>query len=164
MAIVVRNATLTEAPELARVQSESWQLVYRGLLPDEILDQPDFIEHNTRVWTKALTNQAANQVIATALLNGRIIGVASSGPPLDDDATWGRQLYTMYVAAEVYGQGVGKALLDFVLSPKESAALFVAEANQRAISFYRKHGFEPDGVAQNYKGIKAIRMVRTGLV
>jgi len=160
MTVTVRAATLADAPELARVQGESWRLVYRGLMSDNVLDHPDFISYQTQVWTKALTTPSAELKIAAALQDDQIIGVASSGPPRDDDATWDRQLYTMYVDAQYYGQGVGEALLDFVLKPDESAALFVAEANPRAVAFYRKHGFIPDGRIQDYKGIKSIRMVR----
>jgi len=56
--------------------------------------------------------------------------------------------------------GVGPALLEAVLDPEESAALWVADPNPRAQAFYRKRGFVADGTAQVDGGVREIRMVR----
>jgi predicted GNAT family N-acyltransferase len=50
--------------------------------------------------------------------------------------------------------------LEAVIDPAESAALWVADPNPRAHSFYRKHGFVADGTAQVEGGVREIRMVR----
>jgi ribosomal protein S18 acetylase RimI-like enzyme len=83
-----------------------------------------------------------------------------SGPPLDAAATWARQLYVLYVLAADHGSGAGPALLDAVVGPEESAALWVADPNPRAQAFYRKHGFVADGATQLDDGVREIRMVR----
>jgi predicted GNAT family N-acyltransferase len=56
--------------------------------------------------------------------------------------------------------GAGHALLEAVIDPAESAALWVADPNPRAQAFYRKHGFVADGTAQVEDGVREIRMVR----
>jgi hypothetical protein len=56
---------------------------------------------------------------------------------------------------------VGKALLDAVVAPGETAALWVADPNPRAQAFYRKHVFVPDGVSQTEDNVREIRMVRS---
>ena len=56
--------------------------------------------------------------------------------------------------------GAGRALLEAVIDPAESAALWVADPNPRAHAFYRKHGFVADGTAQVEDGVREIRMVR----
>ena len=53
------------------------------------------------------------------------------------------------------------ALLDAVVDPGASAALWVADPNPRAQAFYRKHGFVADGTVQVDDGVREIRMVRT---
>ena len=75
-------------------------------------------------------------------------------------ATWARQLYVLYVYAADHGTDAGPALLEAVLDPEESAALWVADPNPRAQAFYRKHGFVADGTAQVEDGVREIRMVR----
>jgi GNAT superfamily N-acetyltransferase len=66
----------------------------------------------------------------------------------------------LYVLAADHGTGAGPALLEAVVDPEESVALWVAEENPRAHAFYRKHGFVGDGTAQVEGGIREIRMVR----
>ena len=92
--------------------------------------------------------------------DGGLVGIAMSGPPLDSGAAWARQLYVLYVYAAHHGTGVGPALLEAVVDPEESVALWVAVPNPRAQAFYRKHGFVADGTAQVEDGVREIRMVR----
>jgi predicted GNAT family N-acyltransferase len=66
----------------------------------------------------------------------------------------------LYVYAAEHGTGAGRALLEAVIDPAESAALWVADPNARAHAFYRKHGFVADGTAQVEDGVREIRMVR----
>jgi hypothetical protein len=40
-AIVVRRATLDDAPAIARVHVAAWQRAYRGQMPDAVLDGLD---------------------------------------------------------------------------------------------------------------------------
>jgi ribosomal protein S18 acetylase RimI-like enzyme len=98
--------------------------------------------------------------VAVAERDGDLVGIAMSGPPLDTGATWARQLYVLYVHAADHGTGAGPALLEAVVDPEESVALWVADPNPRAQAFYRKQGFVADGVAQVESGVREIRMVR----
>jgi GNAT superfamily N-acetyltransferase len=66
----------------------------------------------------------------------------------------------LYVLAADHGTGAGAALLEAVVDPEESVALWVADPNPRAHAFYRKHGFIADGTSQIDGGIREIRMVR----
>jgi GNAT superfamily N-acetyltransferase len=79
---------------------------------------------------------------------------------LDTGAAWARQLYVLYVYAADHGTGAGQALLEAVVDPHESVALWVADPNPRAQAFYRKHGFVADGTTQVDGGVREIRMVR----
>jgi L-amino acid N-acyltransferase YncA len=54
----------------------------------------------------------------------------------------------LYVYAADHGTGAGSALLEAVVDPEESAALWVADPNPRAQAFYRKHGFVADGTVK----------------
>lgn len=159
--VVVRAARLDDVSAMARVIVESWRETYRGLMRDEVLDDLGLVASRERFWTAALTDEryAANRA-AVAERDGAIVGVAMSGPPLDADATWSRQLYILYVLAAQHGSGAGAALLDAVVSAGEDVALWVADPNPRAQAFYRRHGFVADGTTTVDDGVTEIRMRR----
>lgn len=146
---------------MARVQVRCWQETYRGLMSDEMLDDPGFPAARKRFWTAAITDERyRDNRVAVAERDGDLIGIAMSGPPLDTGAAWARQLYVLYLLAAHHGTGAGAALLEAVIDERESAALWVADPNPRAQAFYRKHGFVADGLAQIEDGVREIRMVR----
>jgi ribosomal protein S18 acetylase RimI-like enzyme len=160
-ALEVRPARVEDVAQMARVQVRCWQETYRGLMPDTVLDDPGLPAARERFWTAALTDERYRENrAAVAERDGELVGIAMSGPPLDADAEWARQLYVLYVRATDHGTGAGRALLEAVVDPGEPAALWVAEPNPRAQAFYRKHGFVADGTAQVEDGVREIRMVR----
>jgi ribosomal protein S18 acetylase RimI-like enzyme len=159
--LTVRRARVEDVAQMARVNVLSWQETYRGLMSDEVLDDPGFLAARERFWTAALTDERyRDNRVAVAERDGELIGIAMSGPPLDAGAAWARQLYVLYVAVADHGSGAGPALLEAVVDPEESVALWVADPNPRAQAFYRKHGFVADGTAQLEGGVQEIRMVR----
>lgn len=157
--IVVRAATVTDAPGMARVHVQSWRETYRGIVADEILDEAGFEERRARWWATAIIEGAeGTTAVAVAEHEGRLVGIASAGQPRDDDATWPVELFVVYLLAEYHGSGAAQRLMEAVIGA-QPAALWVAGPNPRAQAFYRKYGFAPDGAEQDY-GIPEIRMVR----
>jgi len=160
-ALTVRPARVEDAAHMARVHVRCWQETYRGLMPDAVLDDPGLLAARERFWAAALTDERWREnAVAVAERDGELVGVAMSGPPLDAGAVWGRQMYVLYVRAADHGRGAGQALLDAVVDPEESVALWVADPNPRAQAFYRKHRFVPDGAVQVEGGVREIRLVR----
>lgn len=159
--LTVRPARVEDVAQVARVIVRCWQQTYRGLMSDAVLDDPGFLAARERFWTAALTDERYRQNrVAVAERVGDLVGVAMSGAPLDVGAAWARQLYVLYVYTADHGMGAGPALLDAVIDPEESVALWVADPNPRAQAFYLKHGFVADGMAQVEGGVREIRMVR----
>jgi ribosomal protein S18 acetylase RimI-like enzyme len=160
--LTVRPARVEDAVRMARVNVRCWQETYRGLMSDAVLDDPGLPVARERFWTAALTDERYRENrVAVAERDGELVGIAMSGPPLDAGSPpWERQLYVLYVYAADHGTGAGPALLDAVVDPEESVALWVADPNPRAQAFYRKHGFVADGTAQVELGVREIRMVR----
>jgi ribosomal protein S18 acetylase RimI-like enzyme len=146
---------------MARVKVQCWQETYRGLMSDAVLDDSGFLAARERFWTAALTDERYRENrVAVAERDGEMVGIAMSGPPSNAGATWTRQLYVLYVYSADHGTGAGPALLEAVVDPEESAALWVADPNPRAQAFYRKYGFVADGTAQVEDGVREIHMVR----
>ncbi len=159
--LAVRPARVEDVVQMARVNVRCWQETYRGLMTDAVLDDPGFVAVRERFWTAALTDERyCENRVAVAERDGELIGIAMSGPALDAGAAWARQLYVLYVYVADHGTGAGPALLEAVVDPAESVALWVADPNPRAQAFYRKHGFVTDGAAQVEGGLRVIRMVR----
>lgn len=158
---VIRPAQVADVAQLARVNVKSWQETYRGLMADAVLDDPGLPATREQFWTTVLTDDRYGENrAAVAERAGRLVGIALSGPPLDDEARWTRQLYLLYVLAAEHGSGAGSGLLAAVVDPEESVALWVADPNPRAQAFYRKHGFVADGGHLIDAGVREIRMVR----
>jgi GNAT superfamily N-acetyltransferase len=159
--LTVRPARVEDVAQMARVNVRCWQETYRGLVSDAMLDDPGFLAARERFWTAALTDERYRENrVAVAERDGELVGIAMSGPPVDAAPVWARQLYVLYAYAAHHGTGVGSALLEAVVDPEESVALWVADPNPRAHAFYRKHGFVADGTAQVEEGVREIRMVR----
>lgn len=147
---------------MAHVTVRCWQETYRGLMPDAALDDPALPAARERFWTTVLTDARYRENrVSVAERDGQLVGIAMSGLPLDAAAAWARQLHVLYVYAADHGSGAGPALLEAVVHPEESAALWVVDPNPRAQAFYRKHGFAADGSTQVEGGVREIRMVRS---
>lgn len=147
---------------MARVHVASWQETYRGLMPDEVLDDPGFVARREQQWTRALSDDRhAAYRCAVVDRDGAVVGVAMSGPPEGPDAPSARHLYALYLRAAHHGSGAGTALLEAVLVPDEGATLWVTDPNPRAQAFYRKHGFRPDGSTRADDGVRTVRMTRS---
>jgi GNAT superfamily N-acetyltransferase len=158
----VRPARIDDIPAMARVHVRSWQQTYRGLMSDEILDDPGFVSRRERLWTAALSDERyANHRVAVAEHCGKVVGIAMAGPPTADDSSLALHLYVLYLLDAHHGSGAGSELLEAVLGPTESASLWVADPNPRAQAFYSKHGFRPDGTYRVEDGVREIRMSRS---
>jgi len=156
----VRRAEPADASSMARVHVDTWRETYRGLMSDAVLDDPGFLSRRERFWAAAVTDPRYGQnIVAVASREGTLIGIAMSGQSLDN-ADESQQLHVLYAYAEFHGSGVGAALLDAVIDPTVSAALWVADPNPRAQAFYRKHGFFPDGAVKTDDDVRELRMVR----
>ncbi|MBT2530948.1 GNAT family N-acetyltransferase [Arthrobacter sp. ISL-48] len=157
----VRRAEPADAPSMARVHVDTWRESYRGLMSDDVLDDPALLSRRESFWAAALTDPRYNQnSVAVASSEGALIGIAMSGPS-PEDADGPRQLYLLYAYAAYHGSGVGTALLNAVIDRTASAALWVADPNPRAQAFYRKNGFVADGAVKIEDEVRAVRMIRT---
>lgn len=164
MSFVVRAPREDEADRLAALHVASWRETYEHLLPAGFFTA----EHSAKrqqMWRNMLGNPRESWVIRLAEVDGRTIGFAMSGPTAptaDHSIPRERQLFMLYVLREFHGSGAGQALLDAVLGTAP-AVLWVAAENPRAVAFYRRNGFEFDGVVQTDPTAPAItdaRMVR----
>lgn len=159
----VRPARPSDASAMARVHVDTWRETYRGLMSDAVLDDPQLLSKREAFWAAALTDPKYSfNTVAVASYQGRLIGIAMSGPVLGDAQP--QQLHLLYAYSALHGSGVGTALLNAVIDSAGPATLWVADPNPRAQAFYRKNGFVPDGAVKTEDGVRAVRMVRVQAV
>lgn len=105
---------------MAQVHVASWRQTYRGLMPDERLDDPELLPMRTRFWTGALTDQRyKSNRSAVAERDGSVLGIAMSGPP-KSEGDWNRELFVLYIYATDHGSGAGQLLLDAVVDSQSA--------------------------------------------
>lgn len=146
MPIVVRVATIDDAYAIAAVHVRAWQETYRHLVPAEKLDALD-PELRSQRWRQILS--ADDEQAWVAELDGEVVGWATTSDRDPGRHPRDRELNGMYAYASVHGSGVGQALLDAALGDAP-AFLWVAADNPRAQAFYRRNGFEADGVRDEH--------------
>jgi len=151
---------LDDAAGIARVHIQAWRECYAHLLPAEALAG---LQQGSREdkWRAIIIAAASNVWVACA--GTEIVGWASAGAGRDDDAPRPWELKGIYVLASQYSSGAGQALLDSAVADG-GAYLWVAEQNPRALAFYRRNGFVPDGATASQElvstPIRILRMVR----
>jgi GNAT superfamily N-acetyltransferase len=167
---VIRLATVADAEAGARCHLTCWREAYAGVVqPDLLAERASDLERRISKWRSAL----AAGVVRWIALNpdpavpvaDQVIGFSSPGPCRDEDAPTPLELYAIYVRERWWGTGLGERLLNVAIG-RDAASLWVLEDNNRARSFYRRHGFLPDGtrVDEPFFGVPEIRMVRAARV
>ena len=139
---------------VARVHVRSWQSAYRGLLPNEYLDQlrP---EHRAERYDFATRNPQTPQTIV-AVEAGVIRGFATTAPSRDPDLAGYGELGALYVDPDYWGRGIGMALVSAARDRLAGlgfgdALLWVLMGNVRADRFYRNDQWAPDGLQRTDK-------------
>ncbi len=162
--MMIRPATVDDAPGIAAVQVASWNTTYRGLIHDDFIDARTVQERTAR-WTGVLAAARPGTRTFVALNNiGMIVGFATAGEARETEYGYDGELYALYLIKEEQGRGVGTALmaeamaflreqghermLVWVLSTNPNRAFYEArggtEAAHKQVSF--------DGIAYDETG------------
>lgn len=151
--VIIRPATLADAPHIANVHVASWYRAYRGILPDHVLDT---MHPSQRIpgWERTLTDRKRNIAIIVATLNNTVIGFASVGASDEHlGETEVQMLFTLYMDPDFQGHGVGKSLLEQAESimtdrGARRGTLRVMTGNAASRRFYERNDWTvaPDSV------------------
>lgn len=144
---------------LAECHIACWREAYRDLVPAHVLDAFD-VQRRAEQWERNRVEYPGRTWVALA--GTQVIGFASAGQTRDDPPVPAHQLYALYVRSSWYGTGLAHELLQAALDPSKPYSLWVFEQNPRAVAFYRKHGFAPDGASrvEAFSPSIEIKMVR----
>ncbi len=148
---------------MATVHVRSWQMAYRGLMPDEVLDGLS-VERRADMWRAILEPgpAAAGHIFLVAEAGegeGRdgnaLCGFVHVCPARDADlGPETAELTSLYLLPEAWGRGAGRALMaravdDMREAGYGSAVLWVLVTNERARRFYEIAGWSCDGTEKS---------------
>lgn len=145
----VRRARISDAEMIATVHVSTWQATYHALLPNKFL-QALSVERRTQSWERTITQVVGDVWVYEE--DSQVMGFVSFGASRDSDVDRNQigEIYALYVDPSRWDKGYGAALLhpaiDMLRNQAFAAAtLWVLRGNQRAIRFYERAGFRPDG-------------------
>ena len=157
---VIRKCTSDDAEGRGVVHYQSWQETYRGLMPDEFLDELD---------QKKLIQRAKDSPDNSfvAVVDNKIVGFCSYLSECRDFVSIkpSSEIVALYVLKSHQGFGIGKDLVKAVINKlsNENLVLYVLEGNNQAINLYKYLGFSFTGISmeQQVSGgvIKELEMV-----
>ena len=155
--LIKKMETEEEIKGKAYVHWRSWSETYPGLISQQILDAQNTLER----CVEAAFRWPDHLLVAKD--GDRVIGFVGYGHRDEDPSDIG-EVFALYVLAEFHGKDVGRQLMEAALEqPKEyrQVRLWTLKENSRAIRFYQKCGFVPDGEEKVNARIAAteIRMV-----
>jgi ribosomal protein S18 acetylase RimI-like enzyme len=147
--VAYRAATVADAPALSVLGAQTFTDTFGHLY--QPADLAIFLEnHAVETWEKELSDPAF--AVRVAELDGKMVGYAKLGPPHLPFEPRGEaaELRQLYVIEEMKGQGVARALIDWVIDRARDRRadhlyLSVFTDNHRARRFYEKLGFEAEG-------------------
>jgi ribosomal protein S18 acetylase RimI-like enzyme len=139
-AFTVRRASREELPAVEAVRIAAWQVAYRGVVPEEVLDALAVTEERVAHLQARYDEGAATTWVA--LDGDEVIGMAVVGPSRDEDREGDPELYALYVLPSHWGSGAGQALWD---AGQPFTSLWVLQDNPRARAFYERNGFRATG-------------------
>jgi len=148
---IIRLARLDDASGIAQVHVKTWRVAYKGLVEDGYLASLSVKDREMTWRERMINNQAKLQFSFVAEVNGTVVGFCVIGKSADDRAKENvGELYALYVLPEYWRKKIGTALFKkgyakLIQLGFSIVTLWVLKGNERAIAFYSKYGFDPDG-------------------
>ena len=152
--LLVRNAVASDV----RALRETTQLTHAET--DYLLSYPDEQSSDDEQEARSLeeTERSSNEVELVAVIDGRIVGSAGVSAVRSRRKVAHRARFGISILKEFWGMGIGRVLMDASIDCARRAGytqleLEVVADNERAVSLYRRAGFEEYG--RNPRGYKS---------
>lgn len=142
----MRHARPGEGKLIAQVRVDSWRAVYRGLMPDELLDS---MVVDGSDWDRAILGSTPQTSLLVVDDDDAIVGFSVVGPDRDGVEGTG-EIVAIYLHPDVWDQGYGWALMEHSVAALrehgfDRAVLWVLAGNERARRFYETAAWLADG-------------------
>ena len=152
--LIVRNAVASDA----RALRETTQRTHAET--DYLLSYPDEqgVDDEQEARSLEETERSSNEVELVAIIDGRIVGSAGVSAVRSRRKVAHRARFGISILKEFWGMGIGRVLMDASIDCARRAGytqleLEVVAVNERAVSLYRRGGFEEYG--RNPRGYRS---------
>lgn len=167
MGYYIRFADFNDSKLLGYIYAKSWKVAYKTIIPDLILDDIS-AEKREKYFEKALSEKLEEDVL---IFNGNdSVGFLTLGKCRDEDSDsfWG-EIWGIYLLPSYWNQGIGTVLINWGINELKNrgfkkVSLWVLEENINARKFYKKIGFQQDGMIKKLnigKPLNEYRYVKT---
>ena len=141
----IKKAKISDARSIARVHVASWHGTYKGIMPDEYIEQLS-VEKRAAAWIKFVADPKEG-CIYVATEDKHIVAFASAGPARDQGLDFRGELYSIYADPDFIRSGVGKLLFARCVDNLEqrgysSFYCWVLVDNKLGRDFYERVGGE----------------------
>lgn len=151
---MIRRATAKDAATVGRIHVESWNVAYRGIMPDDVIAKTD-LAYRTQFWAERIADPEWPVFVIDE--EGQCVAFCQMIPSRDDDddpRSVGH-ITSLHVLPQLRSRGYGRALMDHVLAEFRrrgfvAVTLWVLEENRPARQFYEKYGFRQDNGTRRY--------------
>lgn len=144
-----RCASIDDASSIARIQVAAWRAAYAQDMPREYLERMN-AEDRAQRWRKALSD-GNRRILVSIDETGVPAGFCVFGSYRGAAADAGLgELIALNVLPSAWRKGHGRELCQSVLGHARETGwdrlyLWVLKGNSRALAFYERQGFHPDG-------------------
>ena len=140
----------------AYVHWRSWQEAYPGIIDQQYLDRLSLEKCESMAFRRP-------DNILIAKDGDRVVGFVGYGKYRNDELENTGEIFAIYLLAEYYGRGIGYRLMQAGLARLKDypqIAVWVLRENERAIRFYTRCGFRPDGREATLQLVSPVTEIR----
>ena len=143
--VSLRRATVADAEAIAAVRVEGWQTTYRGMIPDQYLDEM-LVDDHVLYWKRilqALPAAADKACVYVAESEGHVIGFVSATLLAEPKHGYHAELGALYIRPQWQRAGIGRRMMHKVARTLQSwncadLVVWVLSDNRLARNFYEE--------------------------
>lgn len=155
---MIRKAIIEDAFDIAKISKDSWQITYKGIMPDEFLNSLEILKI-AKQKEELLKNPEINTYVYE---ENEILGFVTFSES-EENKNIG-EIYAIYLKPNKKRMGIGSKLFNYakgVLKEKgyKQMIIWCAKENKPSIKFYEKMGGKIiKEKNNNYLGINIVEM------
>jgi GNAT superfamily N-acetyltransferase len=107
--VLIREAKLSDAAKIARVNVETWKSTYQELLPPQQLALVTFPDRKN--YAREIIKSKDKGIVVAEMERGEIVGFAAFGPERAGGLPFKGELYVIYVLKAFQRKGIGSRLM-----------------------------------------------------
>ena len=140
--INIRLATYDDCKSLSLLKREIWETTYRGIYPDEKIDNYDYTK-NEEKFKSFIDNE--NQFLYVVTYINEIVGYIEFGEPFRPFKDYEQEIGLFYLRKDFQGKGIGRTLFNLAYDYFKNlniSKFFISchKFNFNARAFYEKMG------------------------